>query len=213
MHDWLSGLLQAPQHCQSDLIRSIVCTDMGFIVSVSYDRAMYIYNEEHLHTPKKVLQASASRLTSVAWDKANNWLVTGSADGCVKVWSQEGRCLDQLVQCSDQVRLFLHHCAWPLSCPLRPQSCYVQPVQLLSVQDRLHGCKAQHGAQMDCVAVPVALPACLPASASCIKWGAVCSSASGCAGNVKHRTGCCSVLRPCNQELLGDGPARQHPCL
>ena len=86
---------------------------MGFIVSVSYDRAMYIYNEEHLHTPKKVLQASASRLTSVAWDKANNWLVTGSADGCVKVWSQEGRCLDQLVQCSDQVCLLV-----PLSCAL-----------------------------------------------------------------------------------------------
>ena len=76
---------------------------MGFIVTVSYDRALFIYNEEHLHTPKKVPQASASRFTSVAWDKANNWVVTGSADGAVKVWSQEGRCLDQLVQCSDQV--------------------------------------------------------------------------------------------------------------
>ena len=95
--------MQAPQHCQSDIIRSIACTDMGFIITVSYDRAMFIYNEEHLHTPKKVPQAAASRFTSVAWDKANNWLVTGSADGCVKVWSQEGRCLDQLVQCSDQV--------------------------------------------------------------------------------------------------------------
>lgn len=95
--------MQAPQHCQADIIRSIACTDMGFIVTVSYDRAMFIYNEEHLHSVKKVPQASASRFTSVAWDKANNWLVTGSADGSVKVWSQEGRCLDQLVQCSDQV--------------------------------------------------------------------------------------------------------------
>ncbi|DBA82705.1 TPA: hypothetical protein ACH3X1_006940 [Trebouxia sp. C0004] len=94
--------LQGPQHCQSDIIRSVVCTDMGFIVTLSYDRAMFIYGEDHLATPKRVAKASAARFSALAWDKANNWLLTGAADGCVKVWSQEGRILDELMHTSDQ---------------------------------------------------------------------------------------------------------------
>ncbi|KAA6425225.1 MAG: hypothetical protein FRX49_04720 [Trebouxia sp. A1-2] len=94
--------LQGPQHCQSDIIRSVVCTDMGFIVTLSYDRAMFIYGEDHLATPKRVTKASAARFSALAWDKANNWLLTGAADGCVKVWSQEGRILDELMHSSDQ---------------------------------------------------------------------------------------------------------------
>ncbi|KAL0052582.1 hypothetical protein WJX82_004239 [Trebouxia sp. C0006] len=94
--------LQGPQQCQSDIIRSVVCTDMGFIVTLSYDRAMFIYGEDHLATPKRVAKASAARFSALAWDKANNWLLTGAADGCVKVWSQEGRILDELMHTSDQ---------------------------------------------------------------------------------------------------------------
>ena len=91
--------------CHSDIIRSIVCTDMGFVVTLSYDRAMYIYGEDHMTSPKRVTKASAARFSALAWDKANNWLLTGAADGCVKVWSQEGRILDELMHTSDQVRL------------------------------------------------------------------------------------------------------------
>ncbi len=78
---------------------------MGFIVTLSYDRAMFIYGEDHLATPKRVAKASAARFSALAWDKANNWLLTGAADGCVKVWSQEGRILDELMHTSDQVQL------------------------------------------------------------------------------------------------------------
>ena len=56
-------------------------------------------------TPKRVAKASAARFSALAWDKANNWLLTGAADGCVKVWSQEGRILDELMHTSDQVCL------------------------------------------------------------------------------------------------------------
>lgn len=98
--------LQGVDQCHSDIIRSIVCTDMGFIVTVSYDRAMYIYGEDHMTTPTRVRKASAARFTALAWDKANNWLLTGGADGCVKVWSQEGRILDELMHTSDQVCTF-----------------------------------------------------------------------------------------------------------
>ncbi|KAL3157712.1 hypothetical protein ABBQ32_012143 [Trebouxia sp. C0010 RCD-2024] len=94
--------LQGAEQCHTDIIRSIVCTDMGFIVTLSYDRAMYIYGEERMTTPTRVRKASAARFTAVAWDKANNWLLTGAADGCVKVWSQEGRILDELMHTSDQ---------------------------------------------------------------------------------------------------------------
>ena len=76
---------------------------MGFVVTLSYDRAMYIYQEDHMTTPKRVPKASAARFSALAWDKANNWLLTGAADGCVKVWSQEGRILDELMHTSDQV--------------------------------------------------------------------------------------------------------------
>lgn len=58
-------------------------------------------------TPTRVRKASAARFTALAWDKANNWLLTGAADGCVKVWSQEGRILDELMHTSDQVHLQL----------------------------------------------------------------------------------------------------------
>ena len=88
---------------------------MGFIVTLSYDRAMFIYGEDHLATPKRVAKASAARFSALAWDKANNWLLTGAADGCVKVWSQEGRILDELMHTSDQVQL-LRVCALGMLC-------------------------------------------------------------------------------------------------
>lgn len=88
---------------------------MGFIVTLSYDRAMFIYGEDHLATPKRVAKASAARFSALAWDKANNWLLTGAADGCVKVWSQEGRILDELMHTSDQVQL-LRVCALGVLC-------------------------------------------------------------------------------------------------
>ena len=97
--------MQGAQQCQLDIIRSIVCTDLGFIVTVSYCRAMYIYAENHLTTPKRVLKASAARFSGLAWDKANNWMLTGAADGCVKVWSLEGRILDELMHFSDQASI------------------------------------------------------------------------------------------------------------
>jgi len=84
---------------------------MGFIITLSYDRAMYIYGEDHMTSPKRVAKASAARFSALAWDKNNNWLLTGAADGCVKVWSQEGRILDELMHTSDQV-LYMHMSIW-----------------------------------------------------------------------------------------------------
>ena len=104
--------LQGAHQCQLDIIRSIVCTDLGFIVTVSYCRAMYIYAEDHMDKPKRVLKASAARFSGLAWDKANNWLLTGAADGCVKVWSLEGRILDELMHSSDQASLLTSLLLW-----------------------------------------------------------------------------------------------------
>lgn len=35
--------MQAPLHANTDIIRSIVCTEQGFIFTVSYDRCIMIY--------------------------------------------------------------------------------------------------------------------------------------------------------------------------
>lgn len=42
-------------------------------------------------------------ICSVTFDTENNWLVTGSYDGTVKLWSQEGRCLDVFDGLADTV--------------------------------------------------------------------------------------------------------------
>ena len=39
----LSASVQAPMHANRDIIRSIVCTEQGFIFTVSYDRCIMIY--------------------------------------------------------------------------------------------------------------------------------------------------------------------------
>ena len=38
-----SASVQAPLHANTDIIRSIVCTEQGFIFTVSYDRCIMIY--------------------------------------------------------------------------------------------------------------------------------------------------------------------------
>ena len=38
-----SASVQAPMHANTDIIRSIVCTEQGFIFTVSYDRCIMIY--------------------------------------------------------------------------------------------------------------------------------------------------------------------------
>ena len=41
--DGVSASVQAPLHANTDIIRSIVCTEQGFIFTVSYDRCIMIY--------------------------------------------------------------------------------------------------------------------------------------------------------------------------
>jgi WD40 repeat protein len=42
-------------------------------------------------------------ICSLAYDSDNNWIITGSYDGTVKIWSQEGRCLDVFEGLADTV--------------------------------------------------------------------------------------------------------------
>ncbi len=55
-----SASVQAPLHANTDIIRSIVCTEQGFIFTVSYDRCIMIYE----------VSAASGRLLSGA---SMNW--------------------------------------------------------------------------------------------------------------------------------------------
>lgn len=79
----------------TDLVRGLCCSESGKLFSAGYDKAICMYDSER---PKDSYQrfenCHEGAICSVAFDTDNNWLITGSYDGSVKIWSQEGRCLD-----------------------------------------------------------------------------------------------------------------------
>jgi WD40 repeat protein len=63
-----------------------------------YDRTICMYDSER---PENAItryeKCHEGAICSLTIDTDSNWLVTGSYDGSVKLWSQEGRCLDQVL--------------------------------------------------------------------------------------------------------------------
>mmetsp|Transcript_22487 Transcript_22487/g.73031 ORF Transcript_22487/g.73031 Transcript_22487/m.73031 type:complete len:760 (+) Transcript_22487:29-2308(+) len=79
----------------TDQVRGLCCSESGRIFSAGYDKAICMYDSER---PKESCQrfekCHEGAICSLAIDTDNNWLITGSYDGTVRIWSQEGRCLD-----------------------------------------------------------------------------------------------------------------------
>lgn len=69
-----------------------------------YDRTICMYDSER---PKNAItryeKCHEGAICALTIDTDSNWLVTGSYDGSVKLWSQEGRCLDQFMGLADTV--------------------------------------------------------------------------------------------------------------
>ncbi|KAK9811558.1 hypothetical protein WJX72_005843 [[Myrmecia] bisecta] len=94
--------LKAPDHCHTDIIRAITCTDTGVVFTVGYDKAIFIYELDRPRACRRLLDACPAGMTSAAIDNINNWLLTTSLDGSLRVWSPEGRCLDTFASIHDQ---------------------------------------------------------------------------------------------------------------
>jgi len=67
--------------------------------SCRYDHSICVYDIEKLDRPKEAFRrvrgAHMGAVTSLALDVVSNTLISGSTDGALRVWSQEGRCLDR----------------------------------------------------------------------------------------------------------------------
>jgi len=90
--------------CHTDIVKGVCVSDAGRVFSTGYDKCICMFDSER---PKDTLvkyeKCHDGAICSVAFDTDNNWLVTGSYDGTVKIWSQEGRCLDVFEGLSDTV--------------------------------------------------------------------------------------------------------------
>eukprot|EP00798_Chlamydomonas_sp_ICE-L_P013183 gene13183-30648_t len=97
--------LKGPDLCHSDVVKCIIVTDAGKIISGGYDRSICIYEFDKLDKPKEALQrvrkCHTAAIVSMAYDTSNNCILTGSIDGSMKVWSIEGRLLDKFENISD----------------------------------------------------------------------------------------------------------------
>eukprot|EP00959_Pyramimonas_sp_CCMP1952_P459469 9478309-Pyramimonas_sp.AAC.1 len=69
-------------------------TPFGVLIGQTpgYDKAICMYDSER---PKEMCwkfeNCHAGAICSLAFDADNNWIITGSYDGTVKIWSQEVR--------------------------------------------------------------------------------------------------------------------------
>ncbi|CAM6099734.1 unnamed protein product [Calypogeia fissa] len=87
-----------------DVVLGICCSDKGKVFTVGMDRALCFFDSDRPDdTIKKVENCHEGGITTIAFDKDGKWLVTGAYDGTVKIWSQEGHCLDSFDKITDCV--------------------------------------------------------------------------------------------------------------
>lgn len=91
-------------HSHTDIVRGVACSESGKIFSASYDKCICVYDAEK---PKeqyaKYQNMHAGAICQLDLDPENNWIITGSYDGSVKIWSHEGRNLDVFDGLADTV--------------------------------------------------------------------------------------------------------------
>mmetsp|Transcript_33374 Transcript_33374/g.84557 ORF Transcript_33374/g.84557 Transcript_33374/m.84557 type:complete len:866 (-) Transcript_33374:212-2809(-) len=98
--------LKGPELCHSDVVKCIVVTDTGKIMSGGFDKAICIYEFDKLDKPREAFQrmrkCHTAAIVSMAYDHTANCILSGSIDGSMKVWSMEGRLLDKFENINDQ---------------------------------------------------------------------------------------------------------------
>jgi len=98
--------LKGPDLCHVDVVKCIVVTDTGKIISGGFDKNICIYEFDKLDKPKEAFQrirkCHTAAIVSMAYDTSSNSILTGSIDGGMKVWSMEGRLLDKFENINDQ---------------------------------------------------------------------------------------------------------------
>ncbi|BBN08823.1 hypothetical protein MPTK1_4g14760 [Marchantia polymorpha subsp. ruderalis] len=100
-----------------DVVTSVCSTEKGKIFTVGLDRALCFFDGDRPDdTLRKIPNCHEGGITTVTYDKDSKWLVTGGYDGCVKIWSQEGHCLDCFDNITDCVTsiayVFSTRCYW-----------------------------------------------------------------------------------------------------
>ncbi|KAL6755154.1 WD40-repeat-containing domain protein, partial [Haematococcus lacustris] len=99
--------MKGPDLCHWDVVKCIVVTETGKIMSGGFDKAICIYEFDKLDKPKEAFQrirkCHTAAIVSMAYDHQNNCILSGSIDGSMKVWSMEGsRLLDKFTSINDQ---------------------------------------------------------------------------------------------------------------
>ncbi|MEW5312499.1 MAG: hypothetical protein WDW38_004130 [Sanguina aurantia] len=98
--------MRGPELCHTDVVKTIVITETGKIITGGFDKSMCFYEYDKLDKPKeaffRVRKCHAAAIVSMAYDTHNNCILTGSIDGSFKVWSLEGRLLDKFEAINDQ---------------------------------------------------------------------------------------------------------------
>ncbi|KAF5833397.1 WD40-repeat-containing domain protein, partial [Dunaliella salina] len=97
---------KGPDLCHADVVKCIVVTETGKIMSGGYDKSICIYEFDKLEKPREAVQrirkCHTAAIVSMAYDSSNNCILTGAIDGSMKVWSMEGRLLDKFENINDQ---------------------------------------------------------------------------------------------------------------
>eukprot|EP00002_Diphylleia_rotans_P033367 TRINITY_DN7090_c0_g1_i1.p1 TRINITY_DN7090_c0_g1~~TRINITY_DN7090_c0_g1_i1.p1 ORF type:complete len:812 (-),score=137.18 TRINITY_DN7090_c0_g1_i1:340-2775(-) len=86
----------------TDVVRAIICFE-GKIYSASYDRAMCIYDSENPKRYTLVPNRHAAGITLLAFDSDNNWIISGSFDRTIRVWSLDCKLLHRFDNFEDSV--------------------------------------------------------------------------------------------------------------
>ena len=85
----------------SDIVSCVVSCE-GRFYSVGYDRKIVIYDVSHhgdlkLYPSRSIKEAHDGAITSLVYgkDADNSWLITGSVDRVVKLWSLDGNLMQR----------------------------------------------------------------------------------------------------------------------